>query len=165
MEVPCQVLVQLMPVCAMHALRGVVMSPSICGFRLLVQQQRYKKAGCSVFSPGCAGAYGSSYGSGYGGNSMYGSTSMYGGSGYGMNSGYGSGYGGSSLYGGSGFGEQLPSCGCSASFENPLHVQCACCGCSTYGRWRLWGAACRILHPAQQVVCAPFLLGCLSTLC
>ena len=36
---------------------------------------------------------------------MYGSTSMYGGSGYGMNSGYGSGYGGSSLYGGGGYGE------------------------------------------------------------
>ena len=85
--------------------RRVVAFPSICGFWLLVQKQRHKKSGCLVFAPGCAGAYGSSYGSGYGGNSMYGSTSMYGGSGFGMNSGYGSGYGGSSLYGGGGYGE------------------------------------------------------------
>ena len=70
-------------------------------------KQRRSQSDCSVSSAGCAGAYGNSYGSGYGGNSMYGSTSMYGGSGYGMNSGYGSGYGGSSLYGGSGFGERL----------------------------------------------------------
>eukprot|EP00891_Asterochloris_glomerata_P007235 jgi/Astpho2/7235/Aster-01544 len=58
----------------------------------------------SMYGRPAAGAYGSSYGSGYGGNSMYGSTSIYGSSGYGMNTGYGSGYGSSSLYGGSGFG-------------------------------------------------------------
>ena len=151
-------------VCAVHPSGGIVACLSIRGFQFYVQKQRHDNSDCSVFSPGCAGAYGSSYGSGYGGNSMYGSTSMYGGGGYGMNSGYGSGYGGSSLYGGGGFGEHLPSCDL-VLLQKPTASQCAHCGCSLYKKWRLWGAQCCILNAAQQMCALTSLLGCLSMCC